>query len=179
MPSPTQLSTDIDDKYAAMQQAAMQHIRKTSSQKHVNKTLISDRTMSPPTKDFILFPEDPDKGRPTCRPDAERRIAPRQLTCNDFSQLPAVDDSRIHLDDPPRKKRSLKHGGFRIATMGVNNGEKVEGLNRQTRSVPPLAPSPPPLETPELSDVEEDAFWRLCRTSPVDKTKLDAVPDKR
>ena len=174
MSSPTHLSTNIDHKYASMHKNAMQHIQKSKSRNHAKESLVSDRTMSSPLDDFILFPDDMTKRNTASCRGAQRRNMAEEAMRNPFSPKSTVADAKLTEQDPSRRKRPLRHGGFRIVPLVDDDRDKCEECTRPASKRPPPAPSPPRLETPELSDVDEDDFWSSGRRTVSNKRRSEA-----
>ena len=72
----------------------------------------------------------------------------------------AATSPRLKHRMPYRRSTCLEHMSAVNCTADCFNAEPLAEA-----MTPPPAPLPPRLPTPELSDVDEDAFWSCCRSS--------------
>ena len=87
--------------------------------------------------------------------------------CNDayhVTRTKAATTPRLRHHMPYRRSACLEHMSVVNCTADCFNAEPLAEA-----MTPPPAPLPPRLPTPELSDVEEDAFWSCCRSSKSSK----------
>ena len=160
----------IDEKYDAMQDTALRHIQNTKMRRHSKKLTSSYKTTSsPPIDDFVLFPSDTaDEKHSIRRRHTHRKPATREKTL-EKDVVAAADDrqekTKSELPKPVRT-RVPRHGGFRIMPMvdsddedSNSNIDRKQSDAKLTMNKPPPAPSPPKLDSPELSEVDEDDFW--------------------
>ena len=76
---------------------------------------------------------------------------------------------------PYRRSTCLEHMSAVNCTADCFNAEPLADA-----ITPPPAPLPPRLPTPDLSDVDEDAFWSCCRPSKISNFRYgrnDAIDD--
>ena len=76
----------------------------------------------------------------------------------------AATAPRLKHPKPYRRSTCLEHMSAINCTADCFKGEPLTGA-----VTPPPAPLPPRLPTPDLSDVDEDAFWSCCRPSESSK----------
>ena len=158
-------STLIDDKYAMQQEAALAHIKQSQSSASLPRkkskskpsrrkavTTIGFPTTLPSIEDFILFPDNA-----VIKPRVSSKDARRN---EDMTATPTKSDVAVAANsEPPRRKRVPRHGGFRIVSMADADSTGEEERKKTEKDVPPPAPSPPILDSPCLSDVDDDEFW--------------------
>ena len=174
MSSLKQSSTHIDQKYAAMEQAAMQHMQNTISTNDVKKSLVSYRTVSPAFDDFDLF-SDTEKTKKHASSESPRCHKSTQKTMrNQFSPNPPVADTRKNYQGLPRRKRTPRHGGFKLVPM-IDDDEKRDAKPRRwPMNKPPPAPLPPRLDSPDLSEIEENTLWPSSRRNSTSSRRSKA-----
>ena len=76
----------------------------------------------------------------------------------------AATAPRLKHPKPYRRSTCLEHMSAVNCTADCFGGEPLTGA-----TTPPPAPLPPRLPTPDLSDVDEDAFWSCCKASESSK----------
>ena len=110
-------------------------------------------------KDFILFPDN--------AADKSRVSSNDARGCDGMRTMPSPGNANVAATAPefPRRRRVQRHGGFRIVAMNDDFDDKKGEVERETREkkTPPSAPSPPALDSPCLSDVDDDDFWGCWR----------------
>lgn len=166
----TKRTMRIDEKCDSTQDAALRHIQDSKMRNHTKTYTTPCKATSPPSiDDFVLFPD----GATTERhPRRRRRTHHRTATCETrYSKhdLAVAKDFRHEAksDSPkPARPRVARHGGFRIEPLidsddeddKTNNEFKQNDVKGRMKKLPP-APSPPKLDSPDLSEVDEDSFW--------------------
>ena len=83
---------------------------------------------------------------------------------NHVIRTKAATAPRLKHRTPYRRSTCLEHMSAVNCTTDCFNAEPLAGA-----MTPPPAPLPPRLPTPDLSDVDEDAFWSCCRPSERNK----------
>ena len=160
-------TTKIDEKYNAMQDAALRYIQDSKMRK--NFTTPCKTTSPPPIDDFVLFPDDTTTER---HPRRRRKTHHKTATCvTQYSKHDHAVAKRFQqeakTDSPrPARHRVARHGGFRIEPLLDNDDENDKSHEEMKQNdvkarmnKPPPAPSPPKLDSPDLSEVDEDEFW--------------------
>ena len=163
----TKQITRTDEKYNAMQDAALRHMQDSKMRK--NFTTLCKTTSPPPIDDFVLFPDDATIER---HPRRHRRSHQKTATCatryskHDLAVAKHLSQEAKSDSPKPARQRVARHGGFLIEPLTDSDNEinKRDDAMKQNdvkarMNKPPPAPSPPKLDSPDLSEVDEDDFW--------------------
>lgn len=167
---PTMSSTTHTIKTkATINQMPLRQPVKTKKSKHLKKTTIHQSGSSLPPDDFALFPQDVIKEKHSSIRDAKPRKStetksakrssspmPRHHVIEPKTAAPSRQEGRR----PSRRSVCLEHMSTVNCTVDCANAEPLNHLK-----MPPKAPSPPRLPTPDLSDLEEDDLWSCCGSS--------------
>ena len=157
------------NKKVSINQISSPQLVKTKRNKQSKKIMIHQSESPLPPDDFILFPQDVVKEKHSSVRDVKSR-KPTALESTKRSSLPIA---RHYVDEPKAptssrrdvRRRSerplcLTHMSTVNCTVDCANATPLAYLK-----MPPKAPSPPRLPTPDVSDVEEDDLWSCCESS--------------
>ena len=155
-------------KTTSIDQMSWTHIVKTKTGKHSKKIMIHQSGSPLPPDDFVLFPQEVVKEKHS----SVRNTKPRKPTEQKCADRSSPLKPRHHVIDPkapalsqgdtsrPSERQTcLKHMSTVNCTVDCVNAN-AKPLARL--KVPPKAPSPPRLPTPDVSDLEEDDLWSCC-----------------
>ncbi|KAG8533561.1 uncharacterized protein KY384_001301 [Bacidia gigantensis] len=165
-----------DEKFEALRKAALKHIADAKA-KSRKKAAAAATTTPAPIADFVLFPENAATKRQRSNSsklsagssaDAERREERQQKPAD--ACLPQTPP-----DSPRRRQRVPRHGGFRIVPLVDDDTDKVDAIERRWAERPPPAPAPPRLDSPDVSDADEDVFWHCCGSEASGEQRKSAV----
>lgn len=170
-------TTRTNHKHKGMIQKSRSHSNQTKRVEHA-KTFPSDQLLpsSLPNEEF----HPPHKAAARIYSDPEIIFSPGRFTRTESakmqSSLTARNDdyhvTRLKAATAPilrhpkqyRHSKCLEHMSAVNCTTDCYRVEPFAGS-----MTPPAAPLPPRLPTPDLSDVDEDAFWSCCRPSESSK----------
>ena len=165
MPSTTHT---INNK-ASINQMSMTQLVKTKESKHSKKVMIHQSGSPLLPDDFVLFPQDVVKEKHSSIRDAKtRKPVASKSAKNSSSLMPrhhmiesrAATSPQRESRRPSRRPMCLDHMSRANCTVDCANAKPLAHLQ-----VPPKAPSPPRLPTPDLSDPEGDDLWSCCGSS--------------
>ena len=166
MPSHAQSSTTLDEKYAAAHLAALNHIKSSRSRKSSKKHSHDQKptTSSPQYDDFVLFPNSDANASETTRqqqsPNKDRQRTDRKGTPSATHLAATTRDPSPPKIDSSRRNRTPRHGGFKIVNLlEESEGNGAPGRRGEGKTIPPPAPEPPTLDSPDISDVDDEVFW--------------------
>ena len=137
--------------------------------KYTKKVMIHQPGSSLPPDDFVLFPQDVVKEKHSSIRDARTR----KPTPPKSAKFPSSPMPRDHVIEPkaptPSRREARRHSGRSVcldhmSTVNCTVDCANAKLQGQTK-MPPKAPLPPRLPTPDLSEVEEDDLWSCCGSS--------------
>ncbi len=158
----------INKKASINQMSSTQHAKPKKS-KNSKKVMIHQTGSPLPPDDFVLFPQDVVKEKHSTVRDAKsRRLTTPKSAKRSSSPMPpyhaiepkAPRPSRRDAHKSPGRIVCLDHMSTVNCTVDCGNAKPLAHLK-----MPPEAPSPPRLPTPDLSDVEEDDLWSCCGSS--------------
>lgn len=156
-------------KKASTNHLSMTQLVKTKESKHSKKVMIHQSGSPLPPDDFVLFPQDVIKEKHS----SVRAARPRKPTSPKSAKGSSSPMPRDHVIEPkaptPSQRDSRRPSGRSVCLdyMSIVNCT-VDCANAKLRGqtkMPPKAPSPPRLPTPDLSDFEEDDLWSCCGSS--------------
>ena len=148
---------------------SMPQLVKPKKSKHSKEVMIHQPRSPLPPDDFVLFPQDVIKeSHSTIRDARSRKAMATKSAKKSSSPMPrphvmepkAATPSRREARRPSRRPVCLDHMSTVNCTVECANGKPLAHLK-----MPPKAPSPPRLPTPDLSDLEEDDLWSCCGSS--------------
>ena len=159
----------------AKHQTSPKSLKSTNKSKKSTTQVVLHQPMPsspPPPEDWILFPDEViaekhSSIRPARAAKPAKLADPRRQTLpspeNHVTSCKAATPMR-HLSAthpaPYRPSRCLHHMSARNCTAACfDAGQRAE------TQVPPKAPSPPRLPTPDISEIGEDDLWSCCRSS--------------
>ena len=156
-------------KQSSINQMSLTQLVKTKESKNTRKVMIHQLGSPLPPDDFVLFPQDVVKEKHSSVKDAR----PRKAKSPKSAKMPSSPMPRNHVIEPraptPSRRDARRHSGRSVCldhmstvncTVNCANGKP-----RGHTKMPPKAPSPPRLPTPDLSDLEEDDLWSCCGSS--------------
>ena len=134
------------------------------------KLLLHQLLPSPPPEDWVLFPGDVVVEKYSSISHAStRKLAKTGSAKQQMSPMPHHDHhvtenkaaarSRLEPRKPYRRSTCLEHLSAINCTARCFDTKPLADPR-----MPPAAPLPPRLPTPDLSDVEEDEFWSCCKS---------------
>ena len=147
----------------------MPQLVKTKKSRHSKKIMIHQPGSPLPPDDFVLFPQEVIREKhSSIRDDRPRRPKATESAKRSSSSIPphhvteskATTPSRREAHKPSRRPMCLDHMSTVNCTVDCSNGKSMAH-----QKMPPKAPSPPRLPTPDLSDIEEDDLWSCCGSS--------------
>lgn len=167
-------STDsTTKKKASTDQMSWTHLVQIKNGKHSKKVMIHQSGSPLPPDDFTLFPQEVVKEknsnvrngkprRPTAPKSATRSssLKPRHHVIDRKALTPSLCDARR----PPERLVCLTHMSTVNCTVDCVN-VKANAKPLAHLEMPPKAPSPPRLPTPDVSELEEDDLWSCCGSS--------------
>ena len=161
-------TTPIINKQGFINQMPLTPPIKTRKSKHSKKVMIHQPASSLPPDDFVLFPQDVVKEkhssvrhailRNTTAPKGATRLSspmPLHHVIEPKAASPSERDARR-----PSPSFCLDHMSTVNCTFDCANAKLLAHVK-----MPPKAPSPPRLPTPDLSELEEDDLWSCCGSS--------------
>lgn len=168
------LNKSSSHRHSSKHQSTFLTSTKAQRSNSSRKVLLHQPMPSPPPDDWALFPQDiVTEKNSNVRHAPIGRHARSATACR--QTLPLLDS---HVTEPkattpartdvqrPRKpyqpSRCLNHMSARNCTAACIDTRPPPPMNI---SMPPKAPSPPRLPTPDLSDIEEDDMWSCCMVS--------------
>lgn len=163
-------SHNINDKASNDHQPVIQLIKPKKS-KHSKKSMLHHPTMPLLANDWTLFPQDLVKNRCLSIKDTKTGEHEKTQSAKQTSSLPLMPPI-YHVIEPkvagsskhdarklPRHTVCLEHMSAYNCTVAC---AKAKAPAPADRKIPPRAPSPPKLPTPDLSDCEEEELWSCC-----------------
>lgn len=168
--APTMSSTTPTiNKTTSINQNLLTQFVKTKKSKHSKEVMIHQSRASPPPDDFVLFPQEVIKekhssiraaksSQPTATKSAKSSSSP--MPRHHVIEPKAATASRREARRPSRRPVCLEHMSTVNCTVDCANAKPLAHLK-----MPPKAPSPPRLPTPDLSDLEDDDLWSCCGSS--------------
>lgn len=162
-------TTSIINKQDSINQLLLIRPVKTKKSKHPKKVMIHQSGSPLPPDDFVLFPQDVVREKHSSIRDSKPR-RPYATKSAKKSSSPMPQHHVIEPKTPTTSQlgpRRLSGRPVRLDHMSTINCtvECVNARSLANLKVPPKAPSPPHLPTPDLSDVEEDDLWSCCGSS--------------
>lgn len=168
--APTMSSTiqTINNETTINQMSLTQRV-KTKKSKESKKVTVHQSGSPLPPDDFVLFPQHVVKEKHSSIRDAKsRKRSATKSAKRSSSPMPrhhviepkAANPSRQEVRRPSRRRVCMDHISTVNRTVDCANAKPPTYLK-----MPPKAPSPPRLPTPDLSDVEEDDLWSCCGSS--------------
>lgn len=162
-------TTHTINNKAAINQMSLTQLDKTKKSKKSKKVTIHQSGSPLPPDDFVLFPQDVVKERhssirgaksrkPNTTKSAKRASSP--MPRHHVIEPKGATPSRQEARRPSRRPICLKHMSTVNCTVDCANAKPPTHPK-----MPPKAPSPPRLPTPDLSDLEEDDLWSCCGSS--------------
>ena len=145
--------------------------------KTIRKVLLHQPMSPSPPDDWVLFPQDivtkkyssvrHAQSGDNSRLASARRHTPPPLDSHVIEGQKAIRERRDSQRTPEPYKRSncLNHMSSRNCTVSCYDVNPL-----QKTKVPPKAPSPPRLPTPDLPDIGEDDLWSCCKSSESDQS---------
>lgn len=160
-------------KKASIDQMSWTHLVKTKNGRQSKKVMIYQSGSPLPPDDFVLFPQEVVKEkhssvrnakprRPTASKSANRSssLRPRHHVIDPKAPTPSLCDARRPSEWPV----CLNHMSTVNCTVDcVNVDANAKPLAHL--EMPPKAPSPPRLPTPDVPELEEDDLWSCCGSS--------------
>ena len=136
---------------------------------HVRNPVIAMSQTSPalasPTEDFILFPDSSNETSSSVNESRAQKRQKRKIKSNKPLTQPSPSPTpKPHTEEKkltPMERRAIRHQRAAendVAMIMASPGMEIGSM------VPPPAPSPPRLPTPELDDID-DACWDCCAFS--------------
>lgn len=174
-------------KKASIDQTSWTHLVKTRKGKHSKKVMVHQSGSPLPPDDFVLFPQEVVKEKnssvrnakprkPTTPKSATRSssLKPRHHVIDSKAPTLSLCDARR----PSERPVCLTHmSTVNCSVDCVNVNANAKPLARL--EMPPKAPSPPGLPTPEVSDFEEDDLWSCCGSSWSSLSKESSRCDRK
>ena len=158
------------NKKASIDQTSWTQLVKTKKTKHSKKVVIHQSGSPLPPDDFVLFPQDIVKEKHS----SLRDVKARKATAAKSAQRSSSPMPRQHRMAPTPSRRDARRPSDRavcLTHMSTVNCT-VDCINANSNAkplahlkVPPKAPSPPRLPTPDLSELDEDGLWSCCESS--------------
>lgn len=156
-------------KQSSINQMPLTQLVKTKECKYTKKVMIHQSGSPLPPDDFVLFPQDVVKEKHS----SVRNARPRKSKSPKSAKVPSSPMPRNHVIEPkaptPSRQDASRHSGrsFCLEHMSTVNCtvDCANGKPQVQTKMPPKAPSPPRLPTPDLSDLEEDDLWSCCGSS--------------
>ena len=173
------------NKKSSIDQMSWTQLVKTKKSKQSKKIMIhqSGSLMSP--DDFVLFPEDVVKEKHS----SIREARPRRSTAAKGSKGSSSPMTRQHLIEHKAPTPSRRNAQIRselpvclihMSTVNCTVDCAIADAQLLAQSeIPPTAPSPPRLPTPEVSDFEEDDLWSCCDSSWSSMSKESSRCDRK
>ncbi len=169
-------STNSSPNHHSSKRQAKNHSSRTTRRTNPSKDVLLHHPMSsPPPDDWVLFSQDiVTETNSNVRHAPLSRRTKFATTCLQTLPLPDGHVTELKATTPamtairfPRKpykpSNCLNHMSARNCTAAcVNTRPPPPPMNI---GVPPKAPSPPRLPTPELPEIEEDDSWSCCMFS--------------
>ena len=157
------------NKTTSINQISWTQLVKSRKSKQSNKVMIHQPGSPLPPDDFVLFPQDIVKEKHSSVRDAK----PRRRTTPKSAKRSSSPMSRHHVIEPtapspsrrdPRRLSErpacLTHMSSVNCTVDCANAKPLAHLK-----IPPKAPSPSRLPTPDVPEFEEDDLWSCCGSS--------------
>ena len=171
--TPTMSSTNpYNNKKSSINQTSWNHLVKTKEGKKSKNVTIHQSGSSLPPDDFVLFPQDVVKKKHSTVRDARSRKPTIQKAARGSSspmprdratepQAPVTPTRpRRDVHRSPERTKCLIHMSTVNCTVDCANAKPLAQLK-----IPPRAPSPFRLPTPDVSDLDEDDLWSCCGSS--------------
>ena len=156
-------------KKASIDQMSWTQLVKTKKSKQSKKATIHQTGSPLPPDDFVLFPQDVVKEKHSSvrdaksrKPTASRSVKgpsasmPRHRAVEPGAPASSRGDARRH----PETRGCLTHMSTVNCTVDCADAKPLAQLK-----IPPRAPSPLRLPTPDVSDLEDDDLWSCCGSS--------------
>lgn len=147
------------------------HASKPSSDKmkkrsKKTKPVLSYPVMPPSPDDWVLIPENFRRGNHS----AKKGVRSHNNGSEQQSTKPKMEHSLSnaidHIAATKKAANSNNNTGYQHEIRPERTARYYDdAAARRQAKVPPPAPSPPSLDTPALSDIEEDNCWSCCRPS--------------
>ncbi len=157
------------NKKESIGQMSWTQLSKNKKSKSPKKVTIHQSGSPLPPDDFVLFPQDVVKEKHSSVRDAKPRKSnaaksakgsmsrmPRHRVIEPKTLASSGRDTRRSLERPV----CLTHMSTVNCTVNYTNAKPLACL-----TIPPKAPSPPRLRTPDVSDLGEDDLWSCCGSS--------------
>ena len=170
------------DKKASIDQTSWTQLVKTKKSKHSKKVVIHQSGSPLPPDDFVLFPQDIVKEKHSNIRDVKARKATAMESAQRASSpMPrqrrtATTPSRRDARRPSERPVCLMHMSTVNCTVDCINADAIAKPLAHLK-VPPKAPSPPRLPTPDLSEPDEDGLWSCCESTPSSLSKESSRGD--
>ena len=144
--------------------------KQTKKSDDSKKSLLHQPLPSPPPEDWVLFPGDiiveqhSSISHTSTRKlgkteNAKQQMSPVPYHDHHVTENKAAASSRLEPRKPYRRSTCLKHLSAINCTARCFDAKPLADPR-----MPPAAPLPPRLSTPDLSDFEEDEFWSCCKS---------------
>lgn len=145
--------------------------QQTKARHSIKEVVVHHHMMSPAVEDWILFPDEVVrcKNSSVRNPQNRPKSSPRPdngLDCPSVSAQTASTTIKKSSSQYLIAHESQEHS--RSLRTSDQLGSIKKSLDTATKDVgrnPPKVKAPRRLPTPDLSDVEEDAFWSCCSSS--------------
>ena len=176
------------DKKASIDQTSRTQLVKNKKTKHSKKIVIHQSGSPLPPDDFVLFPQDIVKEKHSNLRDAKARKASAVKT----AQRSSSPMSRQHRMAPTLSRRDARRPSERqvclahmstvnctVDCITANANANANAKPLAYLKVPPKAPSPPRLPTPDLSELDEDDLWSCCESTLSSLSKESCRSDRK
>ena len=167
----------------SINQTSRTQLLRSGKRKHSKKVMIHQPGPPLPPDDFVLFPQDVVKEkhssvrdaklhRPTTPQSAKRSSPP--MPRHHVIESKAPTPSKRNLRRPSERPVCLTHMSTVNCTVDCANAMPLAHLK-----IPPKAPSPSRLPTPDVPEFEEDDLWSCCGSSWSSLSKESSRCDRK
>ena len=147
--------------------------KQTEKRADLKNSSLHHRLPSPPPEDCVLFPggDDTVEKHPSMNCSLTHNVSKTRSAKTQMSTMPQNDEN--HVTDNPKaatgsrfKERKPYRRSTCLQHMSAVNCTAYcfEAKSLADPKMPPPAPMPPRLPTPELSDIDEGEFWSCCKS---------------
>lgn len=153
---------------ARSHQTSLKQVEKSKNYKPTKEVVIHQPAPSPPTEDWVLFPEDVVTDKHSSLKESRSRKAKRKGETERPSKASPAPADKMTKAIVNAQEYIKSRNQNRDLNKSCSHWPIEASANAAHRKVPckPLQiQSPKRLPTPDLSDVEEDDFWSCCATS--------------